>query len=69
RAGLRRYEAGRKPSADFLRLVAKTREELGQVYGSPRTPQRMAAAKAAAIDRLRMRYRHMRDRAGYRGYG
>lgn len=70
RAGLRRYEVARKRNADFLKLVAKTRDELAQIYGSPRTPQQMAAAKAAAIDRLRMRYRHMRDRrwAGYRGY-
>lgn len=70
RAGLRRYEANRKRSADFLTLIAKTRDELRQVYGSPRTPEQMAAAKDAAIDRLRMRYRHMRDKrwAGYRGY-
>ncbi|AZO58338.1 MAG: aminopeptidase [Mesorhizobium sp.] len=70
RAGLRRYEANRKRSADFLGLIAKTRDELRQVYGSPRGPQQMAAAKAATIDRLRMRYRRMRDTrwAGYRGY-
>jgi predicted aminopeptidase len=69
-AGLRRYETNRKRSADFLRLIAQTRDELRQVYGSPRDPEQMAAAKAAAIDRLRMRYRHMRDKqwAGYRGY-
>jgi len=70
RAGLRRYEAGRKRSADFLGLIAQTREELRQVYGSPRAPQQMAAAKTATIDRLRVRYRQMRDGrwAGYRGY-
>lgn len=70
RAGLRRYETNRKRSADFLRLIAKTRDELGQVYRSPRTPEKMAAAKAATIDRLRVRYRRMRDKqwAGYRGY-
>ncbi|MBN9550264.1 MAG: aminopeptidase [Alphaproteobacteria bacterium] len=69
-AGLRSYEADRKRKADFLGLIAKTRDELSQVYGSPRRPERMAAAKAAAIDRLRMRYRQMRDKrwAGYRGY-
>jgi predicted aminopeptidase len=56
------------PSSE--RLVSKTRDELRQVYGSPRTPEKMAAAKAATIDRLRMRYRQMRDKswAGYRGY-
>ncbi len=70
RAGLRRYEANRKRSADFLGLIAKTRDELRQIYGSPRASQQMAAAKTAAIDRLRVRYRQMRDRrwAGYRGY-
>jgi len=70
RAGLRRYEADRKRNADFLALVAKTRDELRQVYGSPRAPEQMAAAKAAAIDRLRVRYRQMRDHrwGGYRGY-
>lgn len=69
-AGLRRYEADRKRSADFLGLVARTRDELRQVYGSPRTPEQMATAKAAAIERMRARYRRMRDRhwAGYRGY-
>ena len=69
-AGLRRYEADRKRSADFLALVSKTRDELRQVYESSRTSEQMAAAKAATIDRLRMRYRRMRDKrwAGYRGY-
>ncbi|MEZ2329993.1 aminopeptidase [Mesorhizobium sp. RCC_202] len=69
-AGLRRYETNRRRSADFLRLIAETRVELAQVYGSPRAPKQMAAAKAAAIDRLRVRYRQMRDThwGGYRGY-
>lgn len=69
-AGLRRYEADRKRRADFLGLLAKTREELLQVYQSASAPQQMAAAKAATIERLRARYRLMRDRrwAGYRGY-
>lgn len=70
RAGLRNYEIDRKRKADFLGLIAKTRDELRQVYGSPRGPEQMAAAKAATIDRLRARYRQMRDKrwAGYRGY-
>ena len=70
RAGLRSYEADRRRKADFLGLIAKTRDELSQVYGSPRRPEQKAAAKAATIDRLRMRYRQMRDKrwAGYRGY-
>ncbi|TGQ17913.1 MULTISPECIES: aminopeptidase [unclassified Mesorhizobium] len=70
RAGLRSYEADRKRKADFLGLISKTRDELKQVYGSPRSPEQMAAAKAATIDRLRARYRQMRDKrwGGYRGY-
>ncbi|MBZ9725541.1 aminopeptidase [Mesorhizobium sp. CO1-1-11] len=70
RAGLRRYEADRKRSADFLALVSKTRDELRQVYESSRPPDGMAAAKAATLDRLRTRYRQMRDGSwhGYRGY-
>ncbi|TGS11983.1 aminopeptidase [Mesorhizobium sp. M2E.F.Ca.ET.209.01.1.1] len=70
RAGLRSYEADRKRKADFLGLISKTRDELKQVYGSPRSPEQMAVAKAATIDRLRMRYRQLRDKrwAGYRGY-
>lgn len=70
RAGLRRYEANRKRRADFLALISTTRDELKQVYGSPRSPEQMAAAKAATIDRLRMRYRQMRDKrwGGYGGY-
>ncbi|WP_245485688.1 MULTISPECIES: aminopeptidase [unclassified Mesorhizobium] len=55
----------------FSQAGGENARRVGQVYGSPRTPQQMAAAKAATIERLRMRYRHMRDRrwAGYRGYG
>lgn len=70
RTGLRRYEADRKRRIEFLGLVSTTRDELGQVYRSSRTPTQMAAAKAAAIDKLRMRYRQIRDRrwGGYRGY-
>ncbi|MBZ9799374.1 aminopeptidase [Mesorhizobium sp. ES1-4] len=70
RAGLRRYEADRRRSADFLGLVSKTRDELKRVYQSSRTPAEMAAAKAATLDTLRMRYRQTRDGrwAGYRGY-
>ena len=69
-AGLRRYEADRKRRADFLGLVSKTRDELRQVYESSRTSGQMAAAKAATIDKLRMRYRQMRDKRwpGFRGY-
>lgn len=69
-AGLRRYEADRRRRADFLGLVSETRDALREIYTSSATPQQMAAAKAATIEKLRMRYRQLRDRrwAGYRGY-
>ena len=69
-AGLRRYEADRKRGAEFLALVSQSRDELGQIYGGYGTSEQKRAAKAAAIERLRMRYRQIRDRqwGGYRGY-
>ena len=69
-AALRRYEAGRKRQADFLALVSQTRQELRRVYESVESPDRKRAAKAAAIERLRERYRQVRDRrwGGYRAY-
>ena len=69
-AGLRRYEADRKRSAEFLALVSKTRDELRAVYASGKAPERMRVEKAAAIERLRARYRQVRDRrwGGYAGY-
>ena len=69
-AGLRRYEADRKRRAEFLALVSQTRDELAHVYDGSGTSDQKRAAKTAAIERLRMRYREMRDRrwGGYRGY-
>ena len=69
-AGLRRYEAGRKRRTEFLTLVSHTRDELTHVYEGSGTSDQKRAAKTAAIERLRMRYRQMRDRrwGGYRGY-
>ncbi len=69
-AGLRKYEADRKRSADFRGLVQQTRDELRRVYGASGTWEHKRAAKAAAIDQLRTRYRQMRDVrwGGYRGY-
>ncbi|WP_136621083.1 MULTISPECIES: aminopeptidase [Mesorhizobium] len=69
-AALRRYEAARRRKAEFLALVSQTRDELRQVYSSSGTSEQKLAAKTAAIERLRMRYRHMRDRrwGRYRGY-
>lgn len=69
-AGLRRYEAGRVRRADFLALVAQARDELSRVYAGSGTVEQKRAAKTAAIEELRARYRQMRDRrwGGYRGY-
>ena len=69
-AGLRRYEADQKRSADVLALVSQAKAELSQVYAGSGNIGKKRAAKAAAIERLRKRYRQMRDRrwGGYRGY-
>ena len=69
-AGLRRYKADRKRRTEFLALVSHTRDELTHVYDDAGTSDQKRAAKTAAIERLRMRYREMRDRrwGGYRGY-
>lgn len=69
-AGLRRYEADLKRSADFVRLVSKTRAELAEIYSAPGNAEQKRAAKTAAIERMRTRYRTMRDGpwGGYRRY-
>jgi predicted aminopeptidase len=69
-AGLRRYIADRKRRTEFLALVSHTRDELTHVYKGAGTWDQKRAAKTAAIERLRMRYREMRDRrwGGYRKY-
>lgn len=69
-AGLARYEAGLKRNADFIALVAETRGELARIYARSGSVAHKRAAKAAAIERLRTRYRQMRDRdwGRFRGY-
>ena len=51
-------------------LLSQTRAELRQVYGSSRTVDEKRAAKMAAFERLRARYRRMRDNRwhGYSAY-
>lgn len=68
--GLRRYEADLRHSDDFVALVAKTRAELVRIYAGDGSAADKRAAKSAAIERLRARYRKMRDRrwGGYDGY-
>ncbi|MCX7305594.1 MAG: aminopeptidase [Hyphomicrobiales bacterium] len=69
-AGLRGYEAEIKRGNDFYALVAQARSDLAQIYDGPASIQSKRTAKAAAIERLRTRYRITRDRrwGGYRGY-
>ena len=69
-AGLRRYDAGRKRNQDFLALLSRTRDELSRIYQGHGSDAEKRAAKAAAIEKLRTRYRQVRDRrwGGYPGY-
>ncbi|MCI5075736.1 aminopeptidase [Oricola sp.] len=69
-AAIRRYEAGRAREADFVTLLDEARKELWAVYSGPGTEAQKRADKAAAIERLRARYRRMRDGrwGGYRGF-
>jgi len=69
-AGLKRYEADRKRRAEFLGLLAQTRTELAQIYGGNGAATQKREAKAQAIEKLRQRYRSLRDHRwrGNRGY-
>lgn len=60
-AALSRYEAGLERSVDFVGLVSRTRMDLARIYAGPGSADSRRAAKSAAIDELRSRYRHMRD--------
>jgi len=68
--GLRRYEGSRARMADFLGLIAEARKELHGVYSGPGTEAEKRAGKQAAIERLRQRYRQIREARwnGYSGY-
>lgn len=69
-ADLRRYAASRKREGDFLALVSQARDELAAIYDGAGDLARKRTEKAAAIERLRRRYRQTRDGrwGGYRGY-
>lgn len=69
-AGLRNYEIDRKRRAEFGALVSRTRGELASIYSGSGSMEEKRAAKAAAIETLRKRYRRMRDGrwGGYNGY-
>lgn len=69
-AGLRRYETDRKRRGEFAALVAQTRDELAKMYQGPGNLDEKRVAKTAEIERLRTRYRRMRDGSwgGYDAY-
>lgn len=69
-AGLRRYETDRSRRTQFAALVSRTRDELTEIYQGPGNLDEKRVAKMATIERLRSRYRRMRDRSwgGYDAY-
>lgn len=69
-AALQKYQADQDREKDFLSLVSETREALTAVYGGSGSDEEKRAAKAAAIENLRVRYRRLRDGRwnGYHGY-
>lgn len=70
KAGLSAYRAGLRRNDQFIALVTQTKAELDRIYARPGSADRKRTAKAAAIERLRSRYRQMRDTSwgGYSGY-
>lgn len=60
-AALRAYQRDRQRQADVLRLVDGAKRELDKIYRSTGTPEEKRAAKTAAIERLRAKYRKLRD--------
>lgn len=69
-AGLASYRAELKRNDQFIALVARTKAELARIYAKPGSAEQKRTAKAAAIERLRARYRRIRDTSwgGYSGY-
>lgn len=70
KAALKRYRLSQRRNADFQALIARTREELHRIYTSNGSDAQKRAEKAAAIGRLRARYRRLKTRkwGGYSGY-
>lgn len=68
--GLHRYEAERDRRNEFAALVSRARNELAKIYQSSDNLDQKRAGKTAAIQRLRTRYRQMRDSrwGGYDAY-
>lgn len=70
KAGLAAYRAELRRNEQFITLVARTKAELARIYAKPGSTEHKRTAKAAAIERLRSRYRQLRDTGwgGYSGY-
>ncbi len=70
RAAQREYLASQKRNDDFLALIANGRKELGRIYASQMSDGDKLKAKAAAIEKLRARYRQVKTQRwrGYSGY-
>ncbi len=59
-AAIREYRRSQGQNDDFVALIAKTRRELQAIYESSMSDTAKREAKAAAIERLRARYRRMK---------
>lgn len=64
------YRARRTRRIEFAELVGETRDELAALYATGMEPDEMRRGKAAAFERLRERYREVRDARwdGFPGY-
>jgi predicted aminopeptidase len=66
---LEAYRASRARAGGFSLLIADARQRLGQLYARDLDEAEMRAAKAAAFEDLRTRYRALRESwDGYPGY-
>lgn len=63
------FDAAQQRRRDFVALVARTRERLGELYASGRPPERMRAEKAAIFGAMRADYSVLKERwGGFTGY-
>lgn len=63
------WAAQRRRREDFIDLVRRTRDRLEALYRSDATDEQKLAAKAEILDRMRARYRELRESwGGFAGY-
>jgi predicted aminopeptidase len=69
-AAIRRFRAAQKRNEDFLALIGETRDNLQRIYTSNKRDARKLAEKEAEIERLRARYRRLKQARwnGFDGY-